>query len=184
MATKVKKINGVTLVFANRGFPINDLIHYMKLAESKDCNLDLGLANRVGAVLVFGKQSDLTAYRATNPTLSAVNKAQVEEARVVFDGEEFLEIENYITGYDRGQSADAMLCAATGLEVANNRLAMPQDDADMGRCKRLYESCGVVRRNAGQIEQLCPGWKPIIKQIVDDYADGIASRAIVNFFKG
>lgn len=154
--------NGVTLVYASNGISISDFAKLSKMG-SKDAVLDIALQNRVGAVMAFGDKKALRDFRESGRVACDKVLRQISDARSTLKNsaatqQEIDEVAGYLDGYDRGQSADALLRATTLLEVASDTFAYPHVADDMGRCVRLYKSSSLVRSNFQRIASLNSDW--------------------------
>lgn len=165
MRYTVEQVANVRLVFSESGIPIQD---FVKLTADlpKGAVMDISLAQRVGAVMAMGLPADLNAYKLTNPPVSQEIARLIAEVNTRYgESEEARQITDYLSGYDRGSSADAMLQAATGIECASHKTAHPHDAADMGRCQRLYRSCNLVRQNLQNVGELSETWSLLVQDL-------------------
>jgi hypothetical protein len=154
-------IDKVTLVFADQGIPMHAYAALMR-EQPKAAVMDIGLAGRVGARLAMGLPEDLKAYRLTKPTICQKVQCEIFMAQGMrLEPELEHQIKEYLSGYDRGSSSDAMLQAATGIQCAANPDAYPHDGDDLGRCGKLYDSCAVVRTNIDKVALLGLKWAAI-----------------------
>lgn len=167
----VELIDGLTIVRCpGAGLPM-DLVGKILGRAKKGEVLDVALAGRIGALLVFGLKQDLAAYRATEPAICQAIENEVAAARAAYTGLELQEIVNYLIGYDRGSSADALLMATTGLPLKKEADAVPHDSSDLGRCIRLYGVCSVVRENLIRAGGLLSTWEAPLKESFQQMVD-------------
>ena len=168
MRYTVEEVANVRLVFSEQGIPAQD---FVKLTSDlpKGAVMDISLAQRVGAVMAMGLPADLNAYKLTNPPVSQEIARLIAEVNTRYgESEDARQITDYLSGYDRGLSADAMLQASTGIQVASgksDRSAHPLDEHDMGRCRRLYASCNFVRQNLHKVGELSESWSLLMQDL-------------------
>lgn len=166
----IENVDGVLLVWSTTGVPIAAMSSILKLAPAKAV-MDIGLSSRIGAAMAIGLPSDLEAYRKSGPAACEKVQRQVKMAATSYTGKELEEITVYLDGYDRGQSADALLQITTGVECANDPRAYPRDLGDLGRCVRLFRACQAVRENFIKAATISETWRAI----VDNWDQKLAS---------
>lgn len=152
---------GVTLVDAEAGLAMSDMTKILALG-SKGAVLDVALASRLGVILAFGLKQDLKAFKDTKPLAGERVRSEILQAKRSNVSSK-PEVVAYLDGYERGQSADALLQASTGIQCARNQAAYPHDSSDMGRCVALYNSSAAVRNGFSKVSALCPEWKAIVE---------------------
>ena len=152
---------GVTLVDAEAGLAMSDMTKILALG-SKGAVLDVALASRLGVILAFGLKKDLQAFKDSKPFAGERVRSEIMHAERS-DVDSKPEVVAYLDGYERGQSADALLQASTGIQCARNQSAYPHDASDMGRCVALYNSSAAVRNGFSKVSALCPEWKAIVE---------------------
>jgi hypothetical protein len=161
MQTYTISMNGeVTLVQAQAGLALSDMTKILSLGP-KGAVLDVALASRLGVILAFGLEKDLQAFKDSKPLAGERVRSEIMHAeRSNVDCKN--EVVSYLDGYERGQSADALLQASTGIQCARNQSAYPHDASDMGRCVSLYNRSAAVRNGFSKVSALCPEWKAIV----------------------
>lgn len=157
----VQTVDGVTIV-RSQALPLQMMADFYK-SMPKGADHDVAMGSRIGAVLVLGMPQALRAFRLAHPPASPTVLGQIAQARALYAGVRADELVAYLDGYDRGQSADALCQASTGIDCASSPGAHPHDDDDLGRCLRLYGASAVVRENFAKVATLGPVWAGLVK---------------------
>lgn len=168
----IEVIDGVTIVrCSSPGLPLQLVGEIMSKAK-KDEVLDTGLGGRIGALLVFGSKHALASYRATNPAICQAVESEIAAASQAYSGLQLDEIVAYLSGYDRGSSADSLLMATSGLTLQSKDDAVPHDTSDTGRCIRLFQACSVVRDNIHRARPLLSTWDKNLLDLFQEVVKG------------
>lgn len=169
----VETVGPVTIVWADEGLGITALGRITQ-GMPKEAVMDIGMAARIGAFMVMGLAKDLDAYKSTNPPAGPIVIAEIAQAGTLYCGEALKEIENFLDGYDRGQSSNALLQCTSGINCisdARSAHAHPHDKSDIGRCVRLYLGSSVVREHFHKTATLSDDWRAT----VENWSDTLAS---------
>lgn len=137
----LKKIDGVTILFAPNGLSIADLVTCLN-SSGKDAFLDLELAKYLDANTVFGTQFALASMRQHLPEPGEATLIEAGNAKQLGLSESAIK---WLLGLDRGQSSETLFSMATGLDLRNGRqIALPHDADDFQRCVLLATTCSEV----------------------------------------
>jgi hypothetical protein len=140
--------------------PLRDSAQIMQ-SMGKDAELDIAMAHRIGAKLVMGAPKDLAALRAAglppghqvSQDLARAKTAGLSEAAC-----------DWLDGYDRGNSSDALFSVCTGVTVGSGTKSLPRDLADLGRCVRAAASVPEIGANLARAKSMGPDWASLVDE--------------------
>lgn len=130
----VKTLGGCTLVFG----PVlmSDMVGLMKRAP-RNAVMDAGLADRIGAALVFGLKEDLARLPVADLPISPKRLADAAAAKAAgLPGA----VQDWLTEGDRGMSSDAMCKAIWGGVPVGAEAHHPHDVDDLSRCIAMVDA--------------------------------------------
>jgi hypothetical protein len=154
----VEKLSGCTIIRGS--VPLGDMAALMKAAPA-DATMDLRLAAKIGATMVFGSAEAVRALSATRLPLSTARQAQVDAGRAAGLGEAAVA---WIADGDRGRSSETMFSAITRVALLPAAdYATPLDPSDLGRCRKLLEAVPELEHALDRMAEVGPGWARLVE---------------------
>jgi hypothetical protein len=153
-AYTVESIHGCRVIKGS--VPIGDMAALMKAAP-EGALMDLQLAERIGATMVFGSKEALARLRSDGQPLSEKRLAQIEAARAAGLSEQAIA---WLSDGERGRSSETLFSVLTRVDLLPARdYAVPFDPDDLARCRKLLESVPGLVEDFGRMADVGPGWK-------------------------
>lgn len=151
----VTTIGGCTFVYGQ--VPVMDMVGLMKRA-SQGAVMDMGLADRIGATIVFGLREDLDRLPVADLPISPKRLADAAAARAAgLPGA----VQHWLAEGERGMSSDAMCKAIWGGVPAGAGDHHPRDVGDLSRCIAMVDAT-----QPGDRIQLAATISPVWAEIV------------------
>lgn len=151
----VKTLGGCTMVFGQ--VPILDMVGLMNRAPGKAV-MDVGLADRIGATLVFGLKEDLKRLPVSELPISPKRLADAAAAKAA--GLPAV-VQGWLTEGDRGMSSNAMCRAIWGGVPEGAENQHPLDVDDLSRCIAMVDATQPGNR-IQQAATISPEWAVIM----------------------
>lgn len=130
----VKTVGGCTMVFGP--VPMMDMAGLIKRAPKKAV-MDIGLADRIGATIVFGLKEDLERLPVSELPISPKRLADAAAANAAgLPGP----VQNWLTEGDRGASSNAMCKAIWSGVPEGAEHDHPLDVDDLSRCIAMIDA--------------------------------------------
>lgn len=140
--------------------PLGDMAALMQQAP-EGAVMDLRLASRIGAVMVFGAPAELDRLRARNLPPSPERQAQVAAARAA--GLEPAAVA-WVEDGDRGRSSETLFSVLTGVVLRSpQQYAAPSDASDFGRCRQLLEAAPSLLGQFDRMGEVSPEWRGLVQ---------------------
>lgn len=151
----VKTLGGCTMVFGP--VPILDMVGLMKRAP-REAVMDIGLADRIGATLVFGLKEDLKRLPVSELPISPKRLADAAAAKAA--GLPAV-VQGWLTEGDRGMSSNAMCKEIWGGVPEGAENHHPLDVDDLSRCIAMIDATQPGNR-IQQAATISPEWAEIM----------------------
>ena len=140
--------------------PLGDMAALMQQAP-QGAVMDLRLASRIGAMMVFGAPAELDRLRARNLPPSPERQAQVAAARAA--GLEPAAVA-WVEDGDRGRSSETLFSVLTGVALRSpQQYAVPSDASDFGRCRRLLEAAPSLMGQIDRMGEVSPEGRALVQ---------------------
>ena len=151
----VKTVGRCTLVFGP--VPMRDMARLMKQAPKKAV-MDIGIAGRIGATLVFGLREDLDSLPLDE---LPINPTRLADAEVAKNAGLPKAVQDWLIYGERGLSSEAMCKAIWGMPASASDARYPLDVDDLKRCILMVDVTGALDR-VQQAAGLSPEWREIM----------------------
>jgi hypothetical protein len=140
--------------------PITDMVKLMAPPFGEEWIMDMNLALKLGATLVFGQKADLKLMAASDDVKSRILDHQKKALNGVRVSDTAFA---WMVGGERGKSSDSMFGFLAGVKSMQHA-AHPRDAADFRRCRLLLEQVPEFNDRRQALAKLSDVWGDFVSK--------------------